>query len=221
MELLHTAHVPAGDGPFPTIFLLHGWGASAHDLIGLAPILHGGRALVLCPQGPVVLEPGPGMIGYGWFPLQQGQPHDPTAIRMAQGLVEIFIDDACEKYPVAKNKLVLAGFSQGGFMAYQIALADPARFAGLLALSSWLPGELAAQIEPQPAHAALQTLVVHGTKDPMVPVDRAYASRDALLRLKVPTVFREYEMAHEIRPEALREIIGWLEQKVLSPVAIP
>jgi predicted esterase len=42
MELLYTAHVPAGDGPFPTIFLLHGWGASAHDLIGLAPILHGG-----------------------------------------------------------------------------------------------------------------------------------------------------------------------------------
>jgi predicted esterase len=54
----------------------------------------------------------------------------------------------------------------------------------------------------------------------MVSIDRAYASRDALLRLKVPVVFREYEMAHEIRPEALREIIGWLEQKVLSPVAL-
>lgn len=220
MELLYTAHVPAGDGPFPTIFLLHGWGASAHDLIGLAPILHGGRALVLCPQGPVVLQSGPGMIGYGWFPLSQGQPPDPTAIRMAQGLVEIFLDDACEKYPVDKSKLVLAGFSQGGFMAYQIALADPARFAGLLAMSSWLPDELAEQVAPQPAHAALQTLVVHGTKDPMVPIDRAYASRDALLRLKVPTVFREYEMAHEIRPEALRDILGWLEQRVFHPVAI-
>ena len=57
MELLYTAHVPAGDGPLPTILLLHGWGASAHDLIGLAPILHGGRALVLCPQGPVALQP--------------------------------------------------------------------------------------------------------------------------------------------------------------------
>jgi phospholipase/carboxylesterase len=220
MELLHTAHIPAGDGPFPTIFLLHGWGASAHDLIGLAPILHGGRALVLCPQGPVVLQPGPNMIGYGWFPLSQGQPPDPTAVRMAQGLVEIFIEDACAKYPVDERKIVLAGFSQGGFMAYQIALAEPARYAGLMALSSWLPAELAGGIAPQPAHAALQALVIHGTKDPMVPVDRAYASRDALLRLKVPTVFREFEMGHEIRPEALREIIGWLEQKVLSPVAI-
>jgi len=82
-----------------------------------------------------------------------------------------------------------------------------------------LPAELADAIEPTPAHAALQTLVIHGSKDPMVPIDRAYASRDALLRLKVPTVFREYEMGHEIRPEALREIVGWLEQKVLAPIA--
>src|SRR5215468_1965119 len=203
VELLYTAHVPAGDGPFPTVFLLHG-----------------GRALVLCPQGPVALQPGPGMIGYGWFPLEPNRAPDPTAIRMAQGLIEIFIADACEKYPVDRTKIVLAGFSQGGFMAYQIALSDPARFAGLMALSSWLPAEIAERIAPQPAHAALQTLVIHGSKDPMVAIDRAYASRDALLRLKVPTVFREYEMAHEIRPEALREIVGWLEQKVFEPVSI-
>ncbi len=220
MDLLYTAHIPAGDGPFPTVFLLHGWGASAHDLIGLAPILHGGRALVLCPQGPVALQPGPGMIGYGWFPLEPGRPPDPTAIRMAQGLLEIFLNEACQKYPVDPSKLVLAGFSQGGFMAYQIALSDPARFAGLMALSSWLPAEIAEMIVPQPAHERLQTLVIHGSKDPMVSIDRAYASRDALLRLQVPTVFREYEMGHEIRPEALREIVGWLEQKVFSPVAL-
>jgi phospholipase/carboxylesterase len=220
VELLYTAHVPAGDGPFPTIFLLHGWGASAHDLIGIAPALHGGRALVLCPQGPVAIQPGPGMIGYGWFPLDQGRPPDPTAVRMAQGLVEIFIEDACNKYPVDRTKVVLAGFSQGGFMAYLIALSDPARYAGLMALSSWLPAELAEEVAPQPAHAQLQALVVHGSKDPMVPIDRAYASRDVLLRLSVPTVFREYEMGHEIQPEALREIVGWLDRKVLSPVAL-
>src|SRR5262245_4984751 len=139
MELLYTAHVPAGDGPFPTIFLLHGWGASAHDLINLAQVLHGGRALVLCPQGPVAIEPG----CYGWFPIVPGQPADLTAVRMAQGLLEIFIDDACEKFPVDPAKIVMAGFSQGGFMAYQIALSDPARYAGLMALSSWLPAEVA------------------------------------------------------------------------------
>ena len=72
MDLLYTAHVPAGDGPHPTLLLLHGWGASAHDLIGLAPVLHGGRTLVLCPQGPLAFQAGPGMLGYGWFPLVPG-----------------------------------------------------------------------------------------------------------------------------------------------------
>ena len=47
MKLMHTAHIPAGDGPFPTIIALHGWGASAHDLLGLAPLLHGGRVFVM------------------------------------------------------------------------------------------------------------------------------------------------------------------------------
>jgi phospholipase/carboxylesterase len=221
MELLYTAHVPGGEGPFPTIIALHGFGASAHDLIGLAPILHGGRAIVLCPQGPAAVEVGPQMPpGYTWFPMSPGRPPEPTAVSMAQGLLEIFIDDACERYPVDKRKLVLAGFSQGGLMAYLIGLNDPTRYAGLLAMSSWLPDALADEIEAQPAHEALPTLVIHGTEDPMVPIDRAYASRDALLGMKVPVAFREYPMGHEIKPEALGDIIGWLEGKVLSPVEI-
>ena len=47
MELLYTAHIPAGDGPFPAIVVLHGWGDSAHGLIGFAPLLDGGRSIFL------------------------------------------------------------------------------------------------------------------------------------------------------------------------------
>ena len=76
MELMHTAHVPSGDGPFPTIVLLHGWGANAHDLFGLAQLLHAGQAVVLCPQGPLSFEVGPGFTGYGWFEFDhRGEVH--------------------------------------------------------------------------------------------------------------------------------------------------
>jgi phospholipase/carboxylesterase len=218
MELLYTAHVPEGDGPHPTILLLHGWGASAHDLIGLAPILHRGRALVVCPQGPLAFQAGPGAIGYGWFPLSQGRPPDPEEVEAALAQVRGFLEAVCRRYPVDPARLVLGGFSQGGFMAYQLALREPERFAGLMALSSWLPSEAARAIPKQPGHAALPTLVMHGSQDPMIGIERAYASRDALLSLGVPTVFREYDMGHEIRPEALRELLAWLEEKVLSPV---
>ncbi len=220
MQLLHTAHVPAGDGPHPTIIAVHGWGASAHDLLGLAPILHRGEAIVLCPQGPLALQVGPGVPGYGWFPFSAGAPPDPDEIARGRDLLVEFIDQAVERYPVDRSKLVLAGFSQGGFMAYLIALADPTRFAGLMALSSFLPVEIAKEIPARPEHADLPTLVVHGSEDPMIPVAMAHASRDALLEKRVPTTFREYPMGHEIAPEALRDVVRWLEEKVLSPIQL-
>jgi predicted esterase len=59
-SLLYTAHVPQGaEGEtLPAVIALHGWGAGAHDLLGLAPSLHGGKVLMLCPQGPVELNVG-------------------------------------------------------------------------------------------------------------------------------------------------------------------
>jgi phospholipase/carboxylesterase len=220
MELLYTAHVPAGDGPFPTVVALHGWGANAHDLLGLAPLLHGGRALVLCPEGPVSFQVGPGMVGHGWFPLAAGQPPDPGEFAAGIAALERFLGDVLPRHPVDDKKLVLLGFSQGGVMAYSLALRAPERFAGLVALSSWLPQEMADTAPAGDALASLPTLVIHGTEDPMIPVDRARDSRKRLLALGVPLVYREYEMGHEIRPEALRDLVRWLEEKVFSPIQL-
>ncbi|HEY5657738.1 MAG TPA: alpha/beta fold hydrolase [Myxococcota bacterium] len=220
MELLYAAHVPPGDGPHPTLLLLHGWGASAHDLLGLAPVLHRGNALVLCPQGPLAFQAGPGAVGYGWFPLVPDRPPEARAVEAARAALERFLGAALDRYPVDRRRLVIGGFSQGGFMACQIALRDPARFAGLMALSSWLPSDLAQEIPRTAAHAELPTLLIHGSDDPLVSVERAREARDILLRLGVPTVYREYAMGHEIRPEVLGAILEWLEDKVLSPILI-
>lgn len=220
MDLLYTAHVPAGDGPFPTLVGLHGWGASAHDLLGLAPILHGGEALVLCPQGPVAFPIGQGIPGYGWFPLRESGPVDPDEYARGVASVERFLDRAAERYPIDARKLALVGFSQGGVIAYDIALRQPDRFAGVLALSSWLPPGFSEGLPADPERQNLPVLVMHGTEDPMIPVDRARESRDALLRLGVPVVYREHAMGHEIRPEALRDLVGFLEDKVFTRILV-
>jgi len=219
MELLHTLHFPAGEGPFPTILALHGWGASAHDLLGLAPYLHGGQALVLCPQGPFGFEIGPGVRGYGWFPLGD-RGLDPVEFRKGAAALRAFVDEALARYPVERRKVVALGFSQGGVMAYDLALRDPGRFAGLAALSAWLPKPLSDSIPALPEHAGMPVLVQHGTADPMIEVARARESRDLLAARGVGLTYREYEMGHEIRPEALRDLVGWLEDKVLSPIQL-
>ncbi|MCP3985926.1 MAG: hypothetical protein GY723_16210 [bacterium] len=220
MDLMYTAHVPPGEGPFPTILALHGWGANAHDLLGLAPILHGGQALVLSPQGPVAFEISQGMLGFGWWPITEDREIDPEAFETASKAIESFLDEAGRRYPIDPRKTVIVGFSQGGVMAYDLVLRNPERFAGLVALSSWFPDHVDEQVPRQPALENFPALLIHGTEDPMIPVERAQQSREKLIARGVNVQYREYEMQHEIRPEALRELVVWLEEKVFNLIQL-
>lgn len=215
MTLLHTLHVPEGSGPFPTLLALHGWGASAHDLLGLAPLLPG-NMMAVCPQGQVAVPIGPGQHGYGWFPLVPGQPPDPRAFLRGATELRGFVEIALERYPVDRRRVVGLGFSQGGLMAIDLVLRETERFAGLIVLSSWLPEILAANLPRREAHAGFPVLVIHGTRDPLVDVARARESQKLLADFGVHLTYEEFEMAHEIRPEALRKVIGWLRDNVLE-----
>ncbi|MEA2604417.1 MAG: phospholipase/carboxylesterase [Acidobacteriota bacterium] len=216
MSLLYTAHVPAGDGPFPAIVAIHGWGANAHDLLGLAPLLHGGRAIVLCPQGPVAVPFGNGEYGYGWFPLRTGAPPDVVAFQRAAEALREFVDQALRRFPIDPKRVVLAGFSQGGVMGYELALSQPSRFAGLAALSTWFPPELAQILPKLPEQEGFPVLVIHGTRDNRISVEQARESREALRPYGVALTYREFDMGHEIRQDALRVVLQWLDGKVLK-----
>ncbi len=216
MELIHTAYQPSGAGPFPTILTLHGRGANAFDLLGLAPYLCGGKFLIICPQAPLETPIGPGSVGYAWYPMSMGGPPDVEAIFASRGRLQTFLEQCLKTYPIDPQKLALLGFSQGGVMAYSLALAESEKFAALAVLSSWLPKELLPRLEVNAAVQSLPTLVQHGTQDPMIQIDRARSSVETLRQLKVPLAYREYEMGHEIRPESLSELSSWLEEKIIS-----
>jgi phospholipase/carboxylesterase len=218
VELVHTLYRPEGSGPFPTVLTLHGRGANAFDLLGLAPYLCGGKFLMLCPQGPLETPIGPEAVGYAWYPMSMGGPPDIEAILSSRKKLLSFLDECLKSYPIDPRKLVALGFSQGGVMAYSLALADPRRFAALAVLSSWLPKELVPRLSITDAAQSLPTLVQHGAQDPMIEVGRARSSVETLRQLKVPLTFREYEMGHEIRPRSLADLSAWLEEKVVSPI---
>ena len=220
MQLVHAISEPSGGGPHPTIFALHGWGANAMDLLGLAPHLCDGRFLVICPQGPLEVPLGPGMVCYGWFPLTMGGPANIPAIAAARDQLRSFFDAAFERYPIDQRKTVVLGFSQGGVIAYGLALAELERFAAVVALSSWLPQELAAAFSNLNAVRFPATLVHHGSEDDLIQVDRARESIEALRTLRAPVTYREYDMGHEISAESLGDLSAWLEEKVLSPIII-
>jgi phospholipase/carboxylesterase len=216
MEIIHTTYQPSGLRPFPTLLTLHGRGANAFDLLGLAPYLCGGRFMVICPQAPLETPIGPGSVGYAWYPMSMGGSPDVDAILRSRRSLEVFVDECAKSYPIDAQKFGIVGFSQGGVMAYSLALADPERFKALAVLSSWLPQELVPRIEINAAVQSLPTLVQHGTQDSMIDVDRARNSVEILRQLKVPLMYREYGMGHEISPTSLSELSAWLEEKILS-----
>ncbi len=209
MQLVHTIYQPAGDGPFPTILTLHGRGANAFDLLGLAPYLCGGKFQMICPQGPLETPIGPEAVGYAWYPMSMGGPPDVDAILSSQKKLRVVLDECVKSYPIDVKKLALLGFSQGGVMAYGLALSDPGRFAALAVLSSWLPKELLSQISVSDAVRSLPTLVQHGTQDSTIELARARTSVETLRQFQMPLVYKEYEMGHEIRPRSLSELSTW------------
>lgn len=219
MELVHAAYEPAGDGPFPTVIALHGWGANALDLLGLAPHLGGGKFLVLCPQGPIEVPIGPGMNGYGWFPITMGAPPDPVAFRRAVEGLDRFLGAAQRRYPIAGDRLVVLGFSQGGVMAYAMALRHGRALTAVAALSSWFaPGLSEAG---SASLAGLPVLVQHGTRDELIQVSRGRESVEALRAAGADVRYREYEMGHEINAASLRDLATFLDEQLGSRLVLP
>ena len=216
MELIHSIWEPAGDESHPTIIALHGWGANALDLQGLAPYLADGKFMTICPQGPIEVPIG-ALKGYGWFPISMGAPPTMEEIEAGVAHCERFIDDAFERYPIDRRKTVILGFSQGGVMAFRIAFRKPERFAAVVALSTWLPKELLPTLDADKL-AQIQIFMGHGRADDMIEVARARQSLELLRDLKVPVAYREYDCGHEITADELQDITKFLTDKVLSPV---
>jgi phospholipase/carboxylesterase len=219
MRLTHALHVPDGSGPHPTVFAFHGFGSNAFDLLGLAPDLLGGRALMIAPQGPegVRLDAiaGAPVAGFGWFPLLPGDPRarDRQAPVRAIELAREFVDEASRHYPVDPTRTIALGFSQGGVIAYGLALAEPARFRGVAALSSWLRDE-AVDALPRANRSMLAALVQHGTRDETITVARGRDSANKLRQLGVQTTYREYEMGHEVSAQSVLDLDTWLTSQL-------
>ncbi len=193
---------------------MHGRGANAQDLIGIAPYICDGRFQIICPQAPVEVPIGPGVLGYAWFSSSRDGKPDVQAILSAREQLTVFLDSCLDSFPIDPGKLVVLGFSQGGVMAYSLALGEPKRFAALVAISSRLSPELLDHLPLASSAQRLPTLIQHGSADDMITVDKAREAADTLRRLSIPVTYLEYSMGHEISPRTLADLSTWLEERV-------
>jgi len=208
------ANVVQGSSSVRLALLIHGYGADERDLGGLLTYLDpNGELAAVLPRGPYAV---PGTPGYSWYPLgpqdTEGQDTEAqdTEATYASALAEL--DDLLDEQSAAlgfdRSQSIVGGFSQGAGLALGLALqrTDRPRPLGALAMSPTIDTS-AFDLDAQDAPPVL---VQHGTNDPMIPVQRSRELARQLRALGVPTVYREYPMAHQVALESLRDAIDWL-----------
>jgi len=220
MELPETVEVVTGESPEGSVIWLHGLGADGHDFEPLVPELGLGGQVNLrfvfphAPVRPVTINGGMSMRAwYDIFTLERGGPQDEAGIRASGVLLEMLVEREISR-GIAPEKIVLAGFSQGGAIASHTALRHPQRLGGLMALSTYLPLqdcfdlEVASNASAQPKD--LPIFMAHGSFDPMLPMALGQHSQQVLENAGYEVEWHDYPMAHAVCPEEIADIRNWL-----------
>ena len=209
----HIAIEPPGEHSASVIWL-HGLGADGHDFEPIVPELqlapdHGIRFIFPhAPIRPVTINNGAEMRAwYDFVPHSESEGFDDMEASAAE--VRKFMDAEIAR-GIPTERIVLAGFSQGGVIALHVGLRYPSRLAGIVALSTYLHDIARTERERHDANLALPILMVHGTHDPMIPVMRAATSRENLMRLGYDVRWLTYPMQHQVCLEEVHEIAAFL-----------
>jgi phospholipase/carboxylesterase len=113
---------------------------------------------------------------------------------------------------IAPQRIVLAGFSQGGAITLQTGLRYAQPLAGLLVLSSYLPLAETLPAEAAPANAHTPIFMAHGRDDNVIPMQLAQRSREQLETMGYAVEWHAYPMPHSVCPQEIVDISRWLQQ---------
>ena len=205
-------------GPHPTasIIVLHGLGADGNDFVPIAEEVDlravGAVRFVFphAPAMPVTINGGYAMRA--WYDIlgtDLVRREDEAGLRRSQAMVEALIARE-RRRGVESMRIVLAGFSQGCAMTLMTGLRAAERLAGLVGLSGYLPLADKIAAERTSINGDLPIFLAHGRHDPVIPIDRALASRDALVALGHPVEWHEYAMPHSVCPQEIADLNRWL-----------
>ena len=207
--------IESAPSPDAAVLWLHGLGADGHDFEPVVPQLRlppGLRVRFVFPHAPVrPVTLNMGMRMRAWYDILQlgGGREDEAGIRESQALLEALIARE-RRRGVAAQRIVLAGFSQGGAVALHTGLRHAERLAGILALSTYLPLAASVAAERSAANAGVPLFMAHGRFDDIIPLERARQSRALLEGLGCKVEWHEYAMPHALCGEEIADIAAWL-----------
>jgi len=214
-ELLQAIELETRPKPSHSVIWLHGLGADGSDFVPIVeelalPPLGIRFVFPHAPKRPVTINGG--FVMRAWYDIVMQdlvRQEDERGIRESQAHVEALIAREGER-GIPPERIVLAGFSQGGVITLQTGLRQPKRLAGLLALSCYLPLASKVGMERNASSADVPIFLGHGTADDIVPIKSGIAARDALTALGCKVEWHQYPMPHSVHPNEIADIGAWL-----------
>ena len=216
MELLPHVELVTGPDPVGCVIWMHGLGADGWDFVPIVRELPLPEDLAIrfifphAPVRPVTLNNG--MEMRAWYDIAMNdiaRLPDERGIRESQVAVGQLIRRERSR-GIASERIVLAGFSQGGAIALQLGLRHAERLGGIAALSTYLPLEDSLEAEAAAANRATPIFMAHGSQDPVIPLRMAEMSRAALERRGYEVEWHAWPMAHAVCAEEIEELSAFL-----------
>jgi len=215
---LETVEVEPRAAADAAVVLMHGLGADGHDFESLVPELRLPASPPVrfvfphAPVRPVTINGGYRMRAwYDILAIDRSAREDDYGIRQSAEAIGALVRRERER-GIAADRIVLAGFSQGGAMALFTGLRWPERLAGVVALSCYLPLSESLAAEAHPANAAVPVFMAHGTMDPVVPTALGEGTRDLLRSRGYDVQWHEYPMPHSVCAPEVGDLRAWLLQ---------
>lgn len=214
--ILETIELQTADNPDASIIWLHGLGADGHDFEGLVPELKLPASCAIrfifphAPYRPITLNNG--YVMRGWYDIKSlefGAQQDQQGIEESAAALNQLIDAEIAR-GIRHDRIILAGFSQGGAIVLHTGVRSLQPLAGIMALSTYLP--LADHFPQAVTAASKQTPVfmAHGLQDDIVKYQYGVTSRGRLLEQGYSVDWHEYPMSHSLCLEEIQDIRHWV-----------
>lgn len=219
IDILPSIEIETAAQPTHAVIWLHGLGANGDDFVPIVPELGLPKNLAVrfifphAPEIPVTINAG--YVMPAWYDIlslaKDARQVDLAGIeRSRQQIVGLIEREQARGIPA--DRIVIAGFSQGGAMAYSVGLTYPERLAGVMALSGYIPSSDWLISQRSIANQQIPVFVAHGTQDPVVGVAMGQQAVDWLQQQAYPVEWHQYLMQHQVCLEEIQQIGRWLQQ---------
>lgn len=207
---------PANTAVDSAVIWLHGLGADGGDFAAIVPQLtlsdsYGIRfTFPHAPSIPVTINGG--SIMPAWYDIKDmdvGRKIEEEQLLESAAKVHDLIDRELAR-GIDSQRIILAGFSQGGAVCYHAALTYPKPLAGLFTLSTWFA--TAGSIVRDAANDELPIYISHGSQDPVVDESLGRKSRDVLISMNFQPKYNTYPMEHSVCPQQINDLSGWIRE---------